>query len=300
MTRKIVVWTGRFVLLSTMLLAGTYTFYYLYYWQWVRAQIAGTLLVATLVIGATSLILGRMRRLERDIARRLEATTIAIVASPPAHGRQAPVRSNGSTTSQRDFAWLAPEYSPPRYQALLPVALAGAVATEHPRTAVFIPVLLGAGVVVSLIAGLAERTAAAAYADARPARAVRQLVIGGLAAIVAIVSVVGGLWWAAHYQPAALGAGQTELTVQVSSRISPRPPAETVEIVARYCARNSIRGVEVLRVDADTADSAVLIVSPLLDKDAQRRYGGCLQDAILEYHRLTVTNAVLVSGKDAS
>jgi hypothetical protein len=43
----------------------------------------------------------------------------------------------------------------------------------------------------------------------------------------------------------------------------------------------------------------VLIVSPLLDKDAQRRYGGCLQDAILEYHRLTVTNAVLVSGKVA-
>jgi hypothetical protein len=41
-------------------------------------------------------------------------------------------------------------------------------------------------------------------------------------------------------------------------------------------------------------------MSPLLDEEMLRRYGGCLQDAILESHRLTVTKTLLVAGKDSS
>ncbi|HEU4539696.1 MAG TPA: hypothetical protein VFR23_01090 [Jiangellaceae bacterium] len=301
MIREIVVWAGRVVLVSTMLLAGVYTFYYLYYWQWVRAQIAGTLFVATLVIGATWLILGRMKHLERDIARRLDAAKVAVVPNRSADLPEAATAPDGTPTSQPDFPWLAPEFSPPRHQVLVPIGLAGAAAsvTGHPRTAVFIPVLLGAGLVVSLVAALAERTAAAAYASATPARAVRQLLIGGLAAVVAVSAVVAGIWWAAHYRPVARGEGQTELTVQVSSRVASLPTAaDTVEIVGRYCALNAILGVQVLQVEADAPDSAVLIVSPVLDEEAQRRYGGCLQDAILEDHRLSVTKTVLVAEED--
>jgi hypothetical protein len=302
MTGKIAAWAGRVILVCTMLLAGGYTFYYLYYWQWVRAQIAGTLFVATLVIGATWLILGRMKRLERDIADRLDAVRSAAWANPPADLADAATIRVGPPSPKPNFPWLAPEFSPPRHQALVPLALLGTSAflTAPPRVAVFIPVLLGAGLIVSLVAGLAERTAAAAYANLSPARAVRQTLVGLLVAVVALIAVVAGIWWAAHYRPVALGEGRTELTVQVSSRESTPPAADTVEIVGRYCSRDAIAGVEVLKVEADTPDSAVLTVSPLLDEEMLRRYGGCLQDAILESHRLTVTKTLLVAGKDSS
>lgn len=302
MTGKIAAWAGRVILVCTMLLAGGYTFYYLYYWQWVRAQIAGTLFVATLVIGATWLILGRMKRLERDIADRLDAVRGAAWANPPADRADAATIRVGPPSPKPDFPWLAPEFSPPRHQALVPLALLGtsAFVTAPPRVAVFIPVLLGAGLIVSLVAGLAERTATAAYANLSPVRAVRQMLVGGLVAVVALIAVVAGIWWAAHYRPVALGEGRTELTVQVSSRVSTPPAVDTVEIVGRYCSRDAIAGVEVLKIVADSPDSAVLTVSPLLDEEMLRRYGGCLQDAILESHRLTVTKTLLVAGKDSS
>jgi hypothetical protein len=301
MTGKIAAWAGRVILVCTTLLAGGYTFYYLYYWQWVRAQIAGTLFVATLVIGATWLILGRMKRLERDIADRLDAVRSAAWANPPADLADAATIRVGPPSPEPHFPWLAPEFSPPRHQALVPLALLGTSAflTAPPRVAVFIPVLLGAGLIVSLVAGLAERTATAAYANLSPARAVRQTLVGLLVAVVALIAVVAGIWWAAHYRPVALGEGRTELTVQVSSRVSTPPAADTVEIVGRYCSRDAIAGVEVMKVEANSPDSAVLTVSPLLDEEMLRRFGGCLQDAILESHRLTITETVLVAGKDS-
>jgi hypothetical protein len=89
------------------------------------------------------------------------------------------------------------------------------------------------------------------------------------------------------------------LTVQVSAKASPRPAEETVEIIGRYCARNAIAGVWVRDVQPLSPDTAVLTVTPQLDEQAQCRYGGCLQDAVLERHRLTVTEAVLVPREDA-
>ena len=301
MTGRVATWAGRIVLVSTMVLAGAYTFYYLYYWQWVRAQIAGILFVATLVIGASWLILGRLKRIERDIAGRLDAVEGAMGDSARADLPLA-TTVRGGPTPEADFPWLAPEFSPPRHLELVPLALFGLTAstTAPPRTAVFIPVLLGAGLIVSLVAGVAERTATAAYANASPARAVRQLLVGGLVALVTVIAVVVGIWYAAHYRPLALGDGRTELTVQVESRLNAPLAEETVEIVGRYCSRNAIAGVEVLRVESQSADSAVLTVSPLLDEEMLRRYGGCLQDGVLEYHRLTVTETHLVAGKDTS
>lgn len=248
---------------------------------------AGTLFVATLVIAATWLVLRRIERLERNVAR---APAMASIVSPE------------RDVHQPDFAWLSTEFSPPRHRALVLLALLPAVgmpAAGYPRTAVFIPVLLGAGLVVSLVAGLAERTAAKAYAGVTPATAVRRIVLGVVAAALVTGLAVAGIWWSAHYRPAALGAGVTELTVQVSGKTSPRPAEDTVEIVGRYCAGNAIAGVRVRHVEPVSPDTAILTVSPLLDEQAQRRYGGCLEDAILERHRLTVTEAVLVPQDDA-
>jgi hypothetical protein len=300
MIPKGLIWVGRGVLVTTMIGAGGHTFYYLYYWQWQRAQIAGTLFVATLVIGATSLLLSRVRQLEREISRRLTEASDDLAATAIS-GTPVPTTTGSDGAAPVSFPWLAPEFSPSRYQALVPAMLAAALAATTPRpdVAVFIPVLLGAGLLVSFVAGLAERTATAVNTRTTPAvGAIRRLVIGVMVTFLIVGVAMAGIWWVAHYRPVALGAGTTVITVQVSAQAAPRPAEEAVEIVGRYCARNAIEGVVVRRVEPAASGTAVLVVAPLLDEQAQRRYGGCLQDANLEEHWLTVTEIVLAPGDD--
>ena len=299
MIGKGLVWLGRITLVSTMIAAGGHTLYYLYYWEWQRAQIAGTLFVATLVVGATSLLLSRMRRLEREVVRRLAPASDGLAAQLASGGSVPAAIRDGDGSSRPDFPWLAPEFTPRRYDVLaVPAVLATMLAWVTPRSdvAVFIPVLLGAGLIVSLVAALAERTAAAVNIGTTPSGTVRGLVLAGVAAVAMVGAVIAGLWWFAHYRPVTLGEGRTEITVQVTANTAVRPAEETVEIVGRYCARKAIDGVRVRRVEPAAPGIAVLIVEPLLDEQAQRRYGGCLQDANLERHRLTVTETLLVPG----
>jgi hypothetical protein len=42
------------------------------------------------------------------------------------------------------------------------------------------------------------------------------------------------------------------------------------------------------------------VVSPLLDDEAQRRFGGCLEDANLDRNRLVVTRTVLVPAEGSA
>jgi hypothetical protein len=296
---------GRFVLLCITVLSGGYTVYYLYQWQWVRAQIAGITFVATLVVGATILVLARIDRLARDINRRLdmlESQQRARLDIPRQDGSSG--RAEGS---HHDFPWLSPSFAPQRHQLLLPVVVAGmsVPALESARVGVFIPVLLGAGLAVSIIAGLIERVAAS-KGVARPARGtterfrVPRLAARG-AAIAAVIAVAtAALYWAAHYRPAPLGEGTTEMSVQVSVKDRLSRPTETVEMMARYCARNAIFGVRVERVEPESAGTALLVVSPLLDEEAQRRFGGCLEDANLDRHRLVVTETALVPAEGSA
>ena len=114
--------------------AGVYFFVYLTRWEWNRALVSGVVLLAVevLVVGAATL--ARLRKLERAIAEGGTAPARtpdrAVVehlqrARPPAH---------------RPFAWLDPRRT-------------------SGTTSVFVPVLLGAGVVVSALAWLVERVA---------------------------------------------------------------------------------------------------------------------------------------------
>lgn len=115
--------------------AGVYFFVYLHRWEWNRALVSGVVLIAVevLVVGAATL--SRLRRLERAVAdpgaaRRRPPADRGVVehlqrARPPAH---------------RPFAWLDPRRT-------------------SGTTSVFVPILLGAGVVVSALAWLVERVA---------------------------------------------------------------------------------------------------------------------------------------------
>lgn len=299
MNSRLVAWGGRTVMVATLLLAGSHFVYYLYHWEWVRAQIAGLVLIATLVVAAARLLLARVDRMQRDVGRRLDAMAAAVadrsVAGPPGRADGLRPRVAGD---EPDFSWLARELSPPRHRAVLSLVLLGGIdsGAGAPQAAVFIPILLGAGLAVSAVAGVVERTAATVHGGGGGPWRGRQLLLGGAAAVALVAVATTAIWFTAHYRPTPFSAGVTELTVQVSTKTWPRPAEQTVEAIGRYCALNAIAGVTVEQVRPATSESAVLVVSPVLDEQAQRRYSGCLQDANLERHRLTVTDTVRVPG----
>ena len=118
---------ARALLLAVMVGAGGYLFVYLYRWEWNRATIAGIFLVAAEVAHATILVTERVAQLAIAPAGR---GTVEI-------GTLARLRETAPRPRQR-FAWLTPTSG---------------------QTSVFVPVLMGAGVVLSGLAWLVERIA---------------------------------------------------------------------------------------------------------------------------------------------
>jgi hypothetical protein len=117
---------GVVVLLAT----GLYFFVYLWRWEWNRALIAGILFVATEVAVAAVTVLNRLQRLDD----RLQSPDPAVLA-----------RIREAAPPRRDhFEWLSPKSG---------------------QMGVFVPVLIGMGVVASGLAWLVERLA---HATARP------------------------------------------------------------------------------------------------------------------------------------
>lgn len=111
---------------AMMFFTALYFFVYLWRWEWNRALIAGVLFVAAEVAMAGAMILSRLRRIED----RLQAPDPAVLA-----------RIRETAPPARDhFEWLSPKSG---------------------RLGVFVPVLIGMGVVASGLAWLIERLARA-------------------------------------------------------------------------------------------------------------------------------------------
>jgi hypothetical protein len=108
--------------------SGGYLLVYVYRWEWHRALLVGILFNACLVGLCAALVLRRLARLER----RAPASDAPRPADPLSRLRAAPVEPPA-------FRWLRPE--------------------SLDRTHVFIPILLGGGVLVSGAAWLVERVA---------------------------------------------------------------------------------------------------------------------------------------------
>jgi hypothetical protein len=124
------------VLLAILVPAGASAYYFFLYltrWEWNRALVSGVIFVAAEVAFVGALLLDRVNRL-RDEVRAL--------GEPPREPRPEILeRIHEAAPEARDpFAWLSPRSG---------------------QTGVFIPVLLGAGVVVSGVAWVVERLARA-------------------------------------------------------------------------------------------------------------------------------------------
>ena len=105
---------------------GLYFFVYLWRWEWNRALIAGMLFVATETAMATATVLGRLRRIDDRLAA-VDPRVLGRLreSAPPPHDH---------------FEWLSPRSG---------------------RMGVFVPVLIGMGVVASGLAWSVERMARA-------------------------------------------------------------------------------------------------------------------------------------------
>jgi len=113
--------------IATMAASGAYVFIYLYRWEWNRAQVSAAIFIAAEVGLIGWLLADRIRRVER----RLQAAAVDTQTQ-----RLQTIRA-AAPPARVGFAWLAPTN----------------------QTNVFIPVLLGAGALLSGIAWVVERVA---------------------------------------------------------------------------------------------------------------------------------------------
>lgn len=116
---------------ATMAATGSYVFIYLARWEWNRALVSAAIFLAAELGLVALVLLGRLQRVEAAIA--------APAVSDPRIRRHLHEAGAGAPDAEVRFEWLVQPH----------------------RTGVFVPVLMGAGVVLSAIAWVVERIARA-------------------------------------------------------------------------------------------------------------------------------------------
>jgi hypothetical protein len=271
-----------------------YVFVYLYRWEWNRALISGLFfLVAEVAYVGSSL--HREIRVLADRTAALEAT-----ARDRLHSRL----GESDVRPARSFGWLRDSVS-------------GA------GTNVFVPVLLGAGVIFSAAAFVVERVAGAVARSTvdrtsarhlagleplphgllgRPTpsagprrRRARWLDTAGRVGAVAIVVVMIGaavdlLADATQSRPTPVRDGtSTVIELEVAQRRS-RPVLDAAEALVIACRGALTHGTEVERVMLVADDHVELVVQPGLSEPRRRRYFGCLEDTTLDLIQARVSS----------
>ena len=260
--------------------AGFYVFVYLYRWEWNRAIMAGVLFVAAEIALATALLLDKFRSLEKKIDHRaldgrgLQALEAIEDTAPPA---------------RRHFAWLS----------------------DQDKVSVFVPVLMGAGIVISGIAWAVERIAtstARPLLERRLAIRLQPLALpaGGLtgtaplappvppvsrrtrikrvfvvlatgAALALSIDMLGDL---TQNRPDEITAGETTVVLDLSIKDedlgSPMAAATSLWMACRGTVSSDLQDLSV------TAGKVSLTLEPALGPYSMRRLNGCLEDGTID------------------
>lgn len=285
--------------------AGTYVFVYLYRWQWNRALISGVFFLAAEIawVGATM-----VRELRALGARAPVAGTAAEVsAERRLHAR---LGAAGARPA-RPFAWLRP--------------------SAQSGIGVFVPVLLGAGVILSALAFVVERLAGAVAhgtADRTTARHLAELEpaphgllgpprgqgpvapatpptgrVGALAGRIVLVGLLALTAGAAvdlladvtQSRPSPAAAGSATLIELTVDQRRDRPAVESAEALAAACEATLGSRPEVTGVWG-LGDGRVRIeVEPVASDLQRRRFVGCLEDATLAFVKAHVTSWATVT-----
>ncbi|GLZ08840.1 hypothetical protein Acsp03_63060 [Actinomadura sp. NBRC 104412] len=294
--------------LGLMVLAtGGYLVVYLARWEWQRSLMAGQLLLVCLIVLVAVAGAHRLRSLEQRIGDLAEgrAGSDARSGSGARPGSDAragdrsgprPVEPTGDEAPR--FRWLEAEtYS---YK-------------------VFIPVLLGAGIIVSGLAALVER-AASALGRGQPASRARvpeslalppggvlagapesvpdgrglkvRLLGGGIALLLAGLAVVELAEHTQDRPDPPMREAVSTLVIQARTH-GPTGAATTDPLATRlweYCrgsTRPYLQGGGLVPLGGQRY---ALVVQPALGEHAMRRLRGCLEDAVIDHGRFSVVS----------
>ncbi|MFI6514300.1 hypothetical protein ACIBF1_01910 [Spirillospora sp. NPDC050679] len=291
---------------AMVVFTGGYMVVYLARWEWQRALMAGELLLVSLIVLVAVAGAHRLARIQRRLEQRLEALgggrTERRLDTPDGGARQAPAARPYGTAPPPpvpEFRWLRPD--------------------DDGSYRVFIPVLLGAGIIVAGLAALVERVATALGGSVPQGRPPAGLVPpsgGVLAGAPPLPSAPPGrgrarpaaaAWTAAALLVAALAV------VELAERTQDRPDAPVAAAASTLLLEADTHG----ETGAATVDPLVtrlweycrgstrpylehggvaplggrryaLVVRPALGEHALRRLTGCLQDAVIDHGRFRV------------
>jgi hypothetical protein len=274
----------RLVTVVVLVASGTYLLVYLYRWEWNRALVAGVFFLAAELALGFSIVLRRLRKIEEHIG----------AAEPP--GKSIAEARLASTPADRPnpFAWLSPADN---------------------RLSVFVPVLLGAGAVLSALAYVAERVAQTTAGPGVDRRLSRRLDLlappaGGLTGLgrppalppppprrspllvvlalvgVALVTVVG-IDLLADATQSRPDPGPPPAQTSIELAIDRRSEVTTVALAgeALWATCRPVLGedqperVEIVEVADDRVD---IVLRPGVGELAHRRLVGCLTDLQLD------------------
>jgi hypothetical protein len=282
---------GRVLVVVVLVASGAYFLVYLYRWQWNRALVSGVFFVAAEIAVVASVVLRRLSKIEERLD---EVRSRPPAEPPPALG---PIAASAPPPRDR-FEWLG-----------------------RSRTSVFIPVLLGAGVLLSGVATVVERVAGA---TARPVLERRlalrlqplALPVGGLLGLagpvalpaprrgaavgraLAVVVTALLLWGAVDVIADAtqtrpepeLQGRTTDLVLSVRHREAGASAEETADVVWDAC-RATFRRTLSGSPEHLGGGRFLLAVTPGLGDHAQRRLLGCLEDATFERVQVDVVSS---------
>lgn len=278
--------------------SGAYTIVYLYRWEWNRAAIAGLFFLATEIIFVTSLVLRRLWHIEHRLNE----------LSAPPRQMSSPALEAALRDTRADphahFAWLRDSAT---------------------STNVFLPVLLGLGVVTSVLGWVVEHIARATTSPVLERRLAERLVpitvpaegllvappppaTGGrrrvgrwLALAVVIVVTAAGSAATIDFladeiqtRPDALRDDvETVLDLQLRGQSARRDPERTFNHLWAVCTAPGIfsdRYVEPVSVRHADGGAVQVVVAENIGEHGLARLTGCLRDTTLDRVQASVVS----------
>jgi hypothetical protein len=289
---------GRLLSAVVLIAAGTYVFVYLIRWEWNRALIAGLFFLAAEAFLIADVTLGRLTAMSLQAGQPTgEESTQALL------GRVRATRPESSGP----FAWLAP---------------------TQDRLTVLLPVLIGAGVLLSAVSYLVEqlsRVTALPVAEDELARGLATmalpagglapqgrplttalapvpapmvggdrvragLVLGGFIAIVLAVVTAGLMLLLSVPAPADPGR-TTQVDLLVLRRDLAQPERDVALALWSVCSVRIPQEVDLVGLEplaADDPRGLRMTLAPSPGESDTKEFVGCVQDAIIERVRADV------------
>ncbi len=283
--------------------SASYFVVYLGRWEWNRAIVSGLVALGMLILLSTSIVLRRLNALDR----RLDATRVGPGAEPTGSEPARVLIGDANVAAARHrFEWMRP---------------------DGRTTGVFVPVLLGTGMILSLVAYVVERVAGWFAGDTldrrtasiipldlplsvRPTVAVSRPGGSGhgsgapdgplprrrsraLGIVLAVVLVAVGIEGIRRLTQSSEGRlhepGTTVVVVDVATKRGRSPEAA----VASMWALCRPRIDEPALLASSSEGSLVTIeIDRALSVTAERRLRGCFEDVVLDYAVLDVVDVV--------